>query len=171
LNITTTNTRELDKRRGARTNSTKTLPTLAPFVMCFNCRMVEKTGRNEQNQLEKRIQKINCINLSGKSMLIIQIEKEVYFIDIVKLKKLSMLSNGYCFYERNKKLKENHQLKKGIHYIQYRCTLKGGGKTKWYKKFDVAKFSKTINVVLKEIEKIRNALDIQDKFEVIWMNE
>jgi hypothetical protein len=59
-------------------------------------------------------------------MLIIQIEKEVYFMDIKKLKKLSMLSKDYCFYERNKKLKDNHKLKKGIHYIQYRCSLKGG---------------------------------------------
>jgi hypothetical protein len=87
LNITTTNTRELDKGRGARTISEKTLPTLVPLVTCFNCMLVEKTGQNEQNQLEKGAQKINCINLSGKSILIIQIEKEVYFMDILKLKK------------------------------------------------------------------------------------
>jgi hypothetical protein len=48
--------------------------------------LVEKTGQNVQNQLKKRVQKIICINLSEKSMLIIQIEKEVYFMDIVKLK-------------------------------------------------------------------------------------
>jgi hypothetical protein len=45
-------------------------------------------------------------------MLIIQIEKEIYFIEIKKLEKLSMLSKGYRFYEGNKSLKENHELKK-----------------------------------------------------------
>jgi hypothetical protein len=103
----------------------QTLPTLVPLVTCFDCIMVEETGRNERNQLIKRIQKINCINLSRKSMLIIHIEKEVYFIDIKMLEKLLILSKGYCFYEQNKKLKENHQLKRGIHYIRYRCVLKG----------------------------------------------
>jgi hypothetical protein len=37
-----------------------------------------------------------------------------------------MLSKDYCFYEQSKKLEENHKLKKGIHYIQYRWSLKGG---------------------------------------------
>jgi hypothetical protein len=63
-------------------------------------------------------------------MLIIQIEREVYFMDIKKLERLSMLAKGYCFYEGNKRLIENHKLKKGIHYIQYRCNLFGGGKVK-----------------------------------------
>jgi hypothetical protein len=99
------NTRELDKGRGARTTSKKTLPTLVPLVMCFDCILIENTGQNKQRSLEPHI---NCINLTRNSMLIIQIEREVYFMDIKKLEKLSMLSKDYYFYERNKKLKENH---------------------------------------------------------------
>jgi hypothetical protein len=88
-------------------------------------------------------------------MLIIQIEREVYFMDIKKLKKLSMLSKDYYFYERNKKLEENHKLKKGIHYIQYRCSLKGGGKTKWYKWFNVVDFNKHVNLHLNNMKYIK----------------
>jgi hypothetical protein len=77
-------------------------------------------------------------------MLIIQIERDVYFMDIKKLKKLSSLSKDYCFYERNKKLKENHKMKKGIHYIQYRCSLKGG--------FTVRGHSKAPSTMLRQTE-------------------
>jgi hypothetical protein len=33
-------TRELDKGRRAKTTSIKTLPTLVPFVMCFDCKKI-----------------------------------------------------------------------------------------------------------------------------------
>jgi hypothetical protein len=87
----------------------------------------------EQNKeiREVKNQIINCINLKEKSMMIIQIEKEVYFADIKKLRKLSNLSKDYCFYERNKILNDNQIISRGIYYIQYRCRLKGGGKTIW----------------------------------------
>jgi hypothetical protein len=92
----------------------KTLPTLVPLVMSFDCKKVEKIIQNKQNQLEEREQTIKFINLSRKSMLIIQIEKEVYFTEIKKLEKLLMLSKGHCFYEGNNYLKENLKLKKGF---------------------------------------------------------
>jgi hypothetical protein len=67
---------------------------------------------------ETKHQIINCINLKEKSMVIIQIERNTYFGDIKKLKKLSEFTKGYCFYEKNKILKDNLILTKGIHYIQ-----------------------------------------------------
>jgi hypothetical protein len=62
----------------------------------------------------------------GIFLLIIQIKKDSFFMDIKKLKKLSSLSKGYRFYEGDRNLKENQMLKKGIHFIHYRCILKGG---------------------------------------------
>jgi hypothetical protein len=103
-------------------------------------------------------------------MLIIQVEREVYFMGIKKLERLSMLSKDYCFYERNKKLKENHKLKKGIHYIQYIFRLKGGGKTKWYKWFDTAYFNKEMNKSLNDIEWIKNQQKSREQIKYKWIS-
>jgi hypothetical protein len=120
LNEGTITTRELDRRRGVRT----TLPTLVPLVMCFDCRLI-RTGRmnhETQNKMiersEARNQIFNCVNLEGKSMVIIS--------KIEKSKKLSDLTKNYCFYEKNKILNDNYILTKRIHYIQYKCSFKGG---------------------------------------------
>jgi hypothetical protein len=75
----------------------------------------KETGRN-----------IRCIHIRRKFLLIIQIKENSYFKDIKKLKELSSLSKGYCFIEGNKSLNENQMLKKGTHFIHYRCLIKGG---------------------------------------------
>jgi hypothetical protein len=94
--------------------------------MCFNCKKV--AGAFQVKKSEADEQNINCINVWRKCLLIIQIKKDSFFMDIKKLKKLSFLSKGYHFYEGDRSLKENQMLKKGIHFIHYRCMLKGGGK-------------------------------------------
>jgi hypothetical protein len=45
-------------------------------------------------------------------------------VAVKKLKKLSSLTNNYRFYEGDKLFKDNHTIKKGIHYIQFRSHLK-----------------------------------------------
>jgi hypothetical protein len=123
LNNFTINTRELDKGRGARTTSIKTLPTLVPLVMCFNCAVITEANKIK---IKKTGQNTRCIQIRRKFLLIIQIKENSYFRDIKKLKKLSSLSKGYRFIEENKVLKENQMLEKGTHLIHYRGLIKGG---------------------------------------------
>jgi hypothetical protein len=130
LNNFTIIAREFDKGRGARTTSIKTLPTLVPLVMCFNCEMITRTNQIKKKETE---QNIRCIHIWGKILLIVQIKEDSYFKDIKKLKELSSLSKGYRFVEGDKSLNENQMLKKGTHFIHYRCLIKGGGKEVWIK--------------------------------------
>jgi hypothetical protein len=59
-------------------------------------------------------------------------------------------------------------MKKGIHYIHYRCSLKGGSKTKWYKWFNITSINMAFNVNLNLMEKIRKEPESQNKFEEEW---
>jgi hypothetical protein len=59
-------------------------------------------------------------------LIIIRIQKDLHFEVVKKLKKLSSFINNYRFYEGDKLLEDNHIIKKGVHYIQYRSQLKGG---------------------------------------------
>jgi hypothetical protein len=54
LNKTKIIPRELDKGRGTRTTSKKTLSTQVPLVMCFDYKKVKKTVQNRRNQLGKK---------------------------------------------------------------------------------------------------------------------
>jgi hypothetical protein len=46
-------TRELDKGRGARTTSIKTLPTLVPLVMCFDYKKVAGAFQDKRNRTDE----------------------------------------------------------------------------------------------------------------------
>jgi hypothetical protein len=55
----------------------------------------------------------------------------------------------------NKILNNNKLISKGIHYIQYRCRLRGGGKTIWYKDVDIKKMNSGLNAALKSLEIVK----------------
>jgi hypothetical protein len=120
-------TRELDKGRGARITSIKTLSTLIPLIMCFDCGEPFNIPKHQVvHQYEEINQITNCINIQEKSIIIIQVSENIHFLTIKKLKKLSALAKGYSFYEKNKLLNNNQIITEGVHYIHYRSCIKGG---------------------------------------------
>jgi hypothetical protein len=70
--------RELDKGRGARTTSIKTLPTLVPLVMCFNCsnQFLFQSRVSTEEEILKQI--TNCILIQNKSLVIIRNQKDIH---------------------------------------------------------------------------------------------
>jgi hypothetical protein len=66
-------TKELDKERGARTTSIKTLPTLVPLVMCFNCcdirikpsviPQLKKMEKSKKEKLQSFHEEVNINNV------------------------------------------------------------------------------------------------------------
>jgi hypothetical protein len=120
-------TRELNKGRGARTTSIKTLSTLIPLITCFNYRDQFNEPEHEPTREREELKQVtNCIIIKEKSMLIIQVSNVTHFNTIKKLEKLSLLTKNNLLYERNKLIKDNQIIEKLVHYIQYRGYLKGG---------------------------------------------
>jgi hypothetical protein len=81
-------TRELDKERRAKTTSIKTLSTLIPLIMCFNCGEPYNSPKYQTvPKYEEEKQITNCIVIKGKSMILIQVSENIHFSTIKKLKK------------------------------------------------------------------------------------
>jgi hypothetical protein len=56
--------------------------------------------KNKMKKIEKKDdQRANCIILKNKSMIIIQINQEIYFGELLKYHKLSEFNQNYIFYE------------------------------------------------------------------------
>jgi hypothetical protein len=64
--------------------------------------------------------------INSRSLIIVQLNQEASFDQIILNKKLIELSNNYLFYENNQKLTQCKVLQKGNSYIQFRPSLKGG---------------------------------------------
>jgi hypothetical protein len=106
-------TRELNKGRGAKKTSIKTLSTLIPLITCFDCRnQFNEPEHQLTREQEEPKQVINCMIIRKKSMLIIQNSDNIHFNIIKKLEKLLSLTKNNRFYEKNKLIKDNHIIKK-----------------------------------------------------------
>jgi hypothetical protein len=64
--------------------------------------------------------------INSKSLIIVQLNQEASFDQILLHKKLIELSNNYLFYENNQKITRCKVVQKGNHYIQFRSSLKRG---------------------------------------------
>jgi hypothetical protein len=85
----------LDMGRGARTTSIKTLSTLILHVMC------------------QSFNEINVLVLQNKSLVIIQVNQETLFKQLLIQEKMKELASNYTFYENSQKLTENKILSNG----------------------------------------------------------
>jgi mRNA-degrading endonuclease RelE of RelBE toxin-antitoxin system len=135
-------TKELDKGRGAMTTSIKTLPTLVPFVMCFNCSdirikpsvipQLKKMEKSEKEKLQSFHEEVNNNIVEGKSVIIVQLKTKFYLYQIMKIEKLKKIPEGYFFYSNNRKLLLSSKLDKGNHFIHFYSKILGGTKVNWW---------------------------------------
>jgi hypothetical protein len=118
----------LDMGIGARTTSIKPLSTLIQHVMCQSC--------NE----------INILVLQNKSLVIIQINQETSFKQILTQEKLKEFPSNYVFFENNQRLTENNILSRGNHYVHFKGNLKGE-----MKPIRIFTYLSTAEEILKEV--------------------
>jgi hypothetical protein len=100
----------LDMGRGARTTSIKTLPTLVPHVMCFNC----KEAQSKPTSQDKDNDEINIILDENKSLMLIQLKKPMLFSQIIDQKKCKKFRKDYNFYDNSQIVDRQKNLKKEI---------------------------------------------------------
>jgi hypothetical protein len=142
LGIINAPTKELDKGRGARTTSIKTLPTLVPLVMCFNCSdiriepsvipQLKKMEKSKKEKLQSFHEEVNINIVASKSVIIVQLKTKFYLYQIMKIEKLKKISEGYFFYSNNRKLSLSSKLDKGNHFIHFYSKIFGGVKVNWW---------------------------------------
>jgi hypothetical protein len=79
----------------------------------------------------RKDREINILMFKNKSLMIVQLNQDTSFDQILSHQKLTELSDNYIFYENNRKLTRCKILQKGNHYIQFRTSLKGGWKIEY----------------------------------------